>query len=95
MRLPRTFDFPDYDSPAGTYVNWTRNYTGLTDGNYTVKVNTGNSPSYGQGEADGFSLKMLTYVPLLSATPSGWLPLRFREHDRGLDPGDPERRGHA
>jgi hypothetical protein len=51
----------NYDTP--TYVNWTRNYTGLTAGNYTVRVATGfgQGPTEpNQGMVDDFSL---TVVP--------------------------------
>jgi hypothetical protein len=48
----------NYDTP--TYVNWTRNYTGLTAGNYTVRVATGTGQGANQGMVDDFSL---TVVP--------------------------------
>ena len=50
---------PGFNYAAATYVNWTRNYTGLTAGNYTVRVATGigqglDQPN--QGMVDDFSL---------------------------------------
>ena len=53
---------PDYLSPMGKYVQWTRQYTGLKSGAYTVKVSTG-APvkgTYKQGWVDDFSLLQKT-----------------------------------
>ena len=50
---------PGFNYDAATYVNWTRNYTGLTAGNYTVRVATGIGQGVGQpnqGMVDDFSL---------------------------------------
>jgi hypothetical protein len=52
---------PVFNYDTATYVNWTRSYTGLTAGNYTVRVATGvgrGNPN--QGMVDDFSL---TVVP--------------------------------
>jgi len=56
---------PVFNYDTATYVNWTRSYTGLTAGNYTVRVATGvgrGNPN--QGMVDDFSL---TAVPEPSA----------------------------
>jgi len=50
---------PGFNYDTATYVNWTRSYTGLTAGNYTVRVATGigqglDQPN--QGMVDDFSL---------------------------------------
>jgi hypothetical protein len=47
---------PGFNYSAATYVNWTRNYTGLTAGNYTVRVATGIGQGVNQGMVDDFSL---------------------------------------
>jgi hypothetical protein len=51
---------PGFNYDTATYVNWTRNYTGLTAGNYTVRVATGTGQGVNQGMVDDFSL---TVVP--------------------------------
>ena len=59
---PSQASSPDYLSPMGKYVQWTRQYTGLKSGAYTVKVSTG-APVKGifkQGWVDDFSLLQKT-----------------------------------
>jgi len=59
---PSQASSPDYLSPMGKYVQWTRRYTGLKSGAYTVKVSTG-APVKGifkQGWVDDFSLLQKT-----------------------------------
>ena len=57
---------PGFNYGAATYVNWTRSYTGLTAGDYTVRVATGiGQGNPNQGMVDDFSL---TAVPVPEPT---------------------------
>jgi hypothetical protein len=65
---------PGFNYAAATYVNWTRNYTGLTAGNYTVRVATGIGQGVGQpnqGMVDDFSLTVLSAVPEIDPAMGG------------------------
>ena len=46
----------DYDTPRGTYVQWTRSFDSLLPGDYTVRVSTGVGSGANQGMGDDFSL---------------------------------------
>lgn len=58
----------DYDAPKGTYVQWTRSFSGLAAGNYTVRVSTGDGFGANQGMGDDFSLTFIP--PVLAPEPS-------------------------
>ena len=77
---------PGFNYAAATYVNWTRNYTALTAGSYTVRVATGIGQGLGQpnqGMVDDFSLTVApvpepsTYAMALAGLACGGY-LRFR-----------------
>ncbi|HUX02776.1 MAG TPA: family 43 glycosylhydrolase [Phycisphaerae bacterium] len=55
---PANSSSPDCLSPKGAYVKWTRHYTGLESGAYTVKVSAGPTDTVQgkQGWVDDFSL---------------------------------------
>ena len=61
---PAASSSPDFRNVAqGTYVNWTRDYTGLAAGTYTVKVSVPAAPNppndFEQGWVDDFSLTLI------------------------------------
>jgi hypothetical protein len=59
---------PGFNYDTATYVNWTRNYTGLTAGNYTVRVATGvGQGPPNQGMVDDFSLTVVSVPEPTSA----------------------------
>jgi len=60
---------PDYTAPMGTYVQWTRSYTNLPAGNYTVQVSNGTGAGSNQGWVDDFSLEVLAPPTVLSNAP--------------------------